>query len=151
MYTTAAVVRAALSDGTVNALLESRYTDDPTQREAIIIPLIETAVTEAAGTIDGYLMARYTVPLQPTPAVIGNLAKDMAIYNLMTRVGIDEDSRDKVLVDRNAAAIRFLEKVSKGEIMLSAQVPGSSKPASQYGGMVSASPAVFSRDKMKGL
>lgn len=151
MYVTVAKVREVLSDSTINLLLESRYTDDPDERESIILPLIESAIVEASGTIDGYLMAKYATPLQPTPAVIGNLSKDMAVYNLMTRVGIDENSRDKVLIDRNAAALKFLEKVSKGEILLSAGATTGSQTITQYGGMVSASPAIFSRDKMKGL
>jgi phage gp36-like protein len=152
MYVTTEKVRAAISESTANLLLESRYTDNANERESILLPLIDNAIVEATGTVEGYLMARYPLPLSPVPSVISNLTKDMAIYNLMTRVGIDESSRDKVLIDRNAAAIKFLEKVSKGEIMIGVpSTSGATSPSVSHVGMVSASPAVFSRDKMRGL
>lgn len=152
MYTTVEAVRAALSDSSVNLLMEGRYTEVPDEREAIILPLIQSAIEEASGTIDGYLMAKYPVPLQNAPKVLSNITKDMAIYNLLSRVGIEEDSRDKVIIDKQNGAIRFLEKVSKGEIQLataSVSTP-SDFPSSQPSSVQTATCAIFSRQSMKG-
>ncbi|CAH8720535.1 DUF1320 domain-containing protein [Paenibacillus melissococcoides] len=45
----------------------------------------------------GYLVKRYSVPLSRVPKVINKYAKDIAVYNLFSRIGIDEGEKEKKL------------------------------------------------------
>lgn len=84
---------------------------------------VEQAIADASSRIDGYLQARYPVPLQPVPQLIRSLCVDIAIYNLFARRGFDEESADKAVVTRYRDAIRLLEHIAAGKIQIGAQAP----------------------------
>ena len=76
--------------------------------------VIDAALADTDALIDGYLMPRYALPLTAIPALIITLAEAITIYKLYTFVAperIEADYRD---------AIKALEKISKGEVMISA-------------------------------
>ena len=53
--------------------------------------------------------------MSPVPAVIRKYSKDIAVYNLISRAGIDEGERENNYLTRYKNAIAFLTKVAKGE------------------------------------
>ncbi|MEB9894813.1 DUF1320 domain-containing protein [Bacillus cereus] len=137
-----------IKDDALNALIGDRYIEDEEQREELIAPIIEEAIADASGEIDGYLVKRYSVPLSRVPKVINKYAKDIAVYNLFSRIGIDEGEKEKNYLNRYNAAIRFLENVAKGIIDIGVS-DGSSKAATAFSAQ--SSPRLFSRASMRGL
>ncbi|OUM99981.1 MAG: hypothetical protein BAA04_01650 [Firmicutes bacterium ZCTH02-B6] len=84
---------------------------------------LEKAISDASGRIDGYLQARYPVPLNPVPRLIRSLCVDIAVYNLFARRGFDEESADKAVVTRYRDAIRLLEQIAAGKVRIGANTP----------------------------
>lgn len=79
-YCTRAEVREMLKDDTLNVLLGNEFIEDAVQRESRIAPIIDAAIDDADGEVDGYLAKRYPVPLLTPPKVINKYAKDIAVY-----------------------------------------------------------------------
>lgn len=150
MYVSTDDLRAAIKDDLLEGLL-GEYIEDEAAREAALLPLLTAAIEDADAEIDGYLNKRYPVPLAPAPRVIEKLAKDMALFNLMSRMGIDEGERENVVQTRYRNAIKFLEGVAKGilNIGLQAASQGAAPAAQEY--RISAPPRLFSRDSLKGM
>ena len=62
-YCTRDEVRAMLKEDAVSQILtDTDFIEDPEEREARIGPLIDEAIADADGEIDGYLAKRYAVP-----------------------------------------------------------------------------------------
>ncbi len=79
---------------------------------------ISEAVAQADADIDGYLGARYAVPLaEPIPAVIRKLSVDLAVYHLYSR-RLEEIPETRA--ERYKNALRMLEGIAKGLISLGA-------------------------------
>ena len=106
-YSTRAEVREMLKDDALNVIIGDTYEEDEVEREAKIGPIIDAAIEDADAEIDGYLAKRYRVPFDPVPRVLNKFSKDIAIYNLFSRIGIDEDSDQKNYLNRYNAAIKF--------------------------------------------
>ena len=86
--------------------------------------VIEAACDDVDDVVGGYLQGRYSWPMDPMPPVLRVYGSDLAVYSLFAGHGVDADSADKVVVDRYKDAIRYLEKVARGEIALvSAEEP----------------------------
>lgn len=119
------------------------------EREAKIATLCESAISDACAEIDGYLAKRYRVPFTKTPQVINKFAKDISVYNLVSRTGIDESDREKTFLNRYNAAIKFLLDVAKGIISIGVEEKGGSSEAAN-GFKMKSSGRVFSRDSMRG-
>lgn len=107
---------------------------------------VDQAIADADSTIDAYCQGRYPLPLEPVPSIIRRLSVDLAIYNLHSRRAVDEVP--KVRESRKADALRFLEKVAAGGILLGAATP---EPTASTQAAVASSPArIFSRDTLVG-
>ncbi|MBU5312225.1 DUF1320 domain-containing protein [Tissierella carlieri] len=132
----------------LNMIIGDEYIEDEAVREAKIIPIIEEAIGDADGEIDGYLVKRYPVPLSSIPKVINKFSKDIAVYNLFSRAGIDEGEKEKNYLNRYKAAVRFLENVAKGIVDIG--IIDNIKRANT-GFSVNSSSRLFSRDSMKGM
>ena len=111
-YCTADEVRAMIKPDALNMIIGDEYIEDEAEREAKIVPIIEEAISDADGEIDGYLAKRYPVPFTAIPKVINKFSKDIAVYNLFSRAGIDENEKEKNYLNRYKAAVRFLENVA---------------------------------------
>ncbi|BFH11094.1 hypothetical protein J6TS7_02940 [Paenibacillus dendritiformis] len=148
MYCTTVEVRGMIKDDALNALIGDRYIEDDEEREEMIAPIIEEAIGDACGEIDGYLVKRYSVPLSPVTKAINKFAKDIAVYNLFSRIGIDEGEKEKNYLNRYNAAIRFLENVAKGIIDIGVS-DGSSKAATAFSAQ--SNQRLFSRTTMRGF
>lgn len=148
MYCTTEEVRSSIKDDALNILIGDAYIDDPEERELLIVPIIVETIEDACGEIDGYLAKRYPIPLTTIPKVINKFAKDMAVYNLFSRKGIDESDKEKTILNRYNAAVRFLENVAKGIIDIGVS---DNKKKADTSFSAHSSTRRFSRDSMKGM
>ena len=140
MYSTIDDLKKAIPEATLLQL-----TDDDSLG-VIDEAKVTEAIAAADGEIDSYCAARYTVPFDPAPAIIGKYSVDIAIYNLYSRiVETIPDTRN----DRYKNAIRALEQIAKGVITLG-QVPAPPEKSSAAAEITS-STRLFTRDSMKGL
>lgn len=94
----------------------------------------QRALDDAKAEIDGYLAARYKLPLPTVPALLGRLACDIARYRLW------EDLASEEVRKRYEDARRLLENLSRGTVSLGlpadlpdAQRPGLSLAAAKTG------------------
>ena len=118
-----------IKDDMKNVIIGDEYIEDEQEREAKIATLCESAISDACAEIDGYLAKRYRVPFTKTPQVINKFAKDISVYNLVSRTGIDESDREKTFLNRYNAAIKFLLDVAKGIISIGVEEKGGSSEA----------------------
>ena len=151
MYSQIGEVRDLLKEDVLNTLIRNGYIENPEEQETLILPLIEQAIQDADGEIDGYLAKRYPVPLAPVPKVIGKFSKDMAVYNLFSRIGIDEQSAQKNYLNRYRAAIKFLELLAEGKVSLGVEGGNGPGEAAKTGFSIRSNPRLFSRDNLRGM
>lgn len=149
-YSARSEVRDMLKDDVLNAIIGDTFIEDPEEREAKVGPIIDAAITDADAEIDGYLAKRYAVPLSPPPQVINKFSKDIAVYNLFSRIGIDEGTDQKNYLNRYNAAVKFLTLVAEGKVSIGAQVDDP-KVAAATGFSVKSNKRLFSRDSLKGM
>lgn len=150
-YSTAEEVFSAIKESAYDALVGDELIEDPQERRERLQPFVEEAIEDADAEIDGYLAKRYSVPMSPIPRVLNKFSKDIAVYNLMSRIGIDESDRDKTYLNRYNAAVKFLEGVAKGTISIGTGEAGQTQEqAAQHGFRIEHSERLFSRESMKG-
>ena len=149
-YSTRAEVRSMVKDDALNAIIGDTFIEDPAEREELVAPIIDEAIADADGEIDGYLAKRYAVPISPAPKIINKCSKDIAVYNLFSRIGIDESTDQKTYLNRYNQAIKFLTLVAEGKVSLGAETDDPTTAAAT-GFSVKSTPRIFSRDKMKGM
>ena len=150
-YCNAADVRAMLKDDLINSLLGDQYIRDEEEREQRLLPLIEAAAEDAQAEIDGYLAKRYAVPLTRVPKVISKYAKDIAVYNLVSRIGVGtEADREQNDLERYKFALKFLQLAAAGTVSIGADSESPSA-ASATGFQMSGPQRIFSRDRMRGM
>lgn len=149
-YSTRAEVREMVKDDALNSIIGDTFVEEPAEREEKAGPIIDAAITDADAEIDGYLAKRYAVPFSPVPRVLNKFSKDIAVYNLFSRIGIDESSDQKTYLNRYNAAIKFLTLVAEGKVSIGA---GSEDPASaaSTGFSVKSNPRLFRREQMRGM
>lgn len=78
------------------------------------------ALAAASSEIDGYLGGRYRLPLNPAPNVLTVYACDIARYRLCGA----ESPETELILRRYELAIKFLERVAKGDITLGGMPDG---------------------------
>lgn len=150
-YSTRTEVREMIKDDALNAIIGDAFIEEPAQREELVAPIIDEAIADADGEIDGYLAKRYAVPLAPVPKVINKFSKDIAVYNLFSRIGIDEGTGEKTYLNRYNAAVKFLTLVAEGKVSIGADIDGDPASAAAAGFSIRSSPRLFSRNQMKGM
>ena len=148
-YCTAAEVLDMLKEDMLNVIIGDDYIENEDERIQAITPIVEQAIADADAEIDGYLAKRYKVPFGKTPQVINKFAKDIALYNMVSRKGVDENDREKTYLTRYNAAIAFLTKVAEGRISIGVS-ENNTEDAARIGFSMSKSPRLFSRGSMKG-
>ncbi|MBF0401885.1 MAG: DUF1320 family protein [Magnetococcales bacterium] len=109
-------VSGELMELTVSGGSRSAYTADEQTAADHCLSRMLFVLGEASLHMDSYLGSRYALPLaagtvgaNPLKTVCGDLA----------RHALDDDSTDKATAARHADAIRWLEKVAAGQILLS--------------------------------
>lgn len=120
---------------------------DAEERQERINSLTVRAIKDADAEINGYLSSRYTIPFKNPPAVLNKFGKDIAAYNMVSRIGIDEHERDKTFLTRYNAAVKFLLAVAEGKIELGVRNP---EQAARKSFQMKSSRRIFSRDSLRG-
>lgn len=147
-YCTVTEVLDMMKDDLVAAVLTDDYVEKDEAKEKIA-PMAEEAIQDASAEIDGYLAKRYNVPLKEIPAAIRKFSKDIAIYNLVSRIGIDENDRQKTILTRYNQAVSFLTKAANGTIQLGLSENDLQSQAAT-GFQISGNTRLFSRDSLRG-
>lgn len=151
-YSTRDEVREMLKDDALNTIIGDTFEEDEAEREAKIGPIIDMAIADADAEIDGYLAKRYRVPFSPVPRVLNKFSKDIAIYNLYSRIGIDESESEKNYLNRYNAAVKFLTLVAEGKVDISTGEDGDDPASAAATGFAQRSnPRLFSRAQMRGM
>lgn len=123
--------------------------DDEALRDNILL-LAGNAAEDAQAEIDGYLAKRYDVPFVHVPPVISKFAKDIALYNLVSRKGIDESDREKTYLTRYNSAVAYLTKVAEGKVDLDTGESHTTQMAAANGFSMKSEHRIFSRSSMRG-
>jgi phage gp36-like protein len=109
---------------------------------------LDEAISQADAEIDAYISRRYSVPVEPVPALLRKLSGDMAVYHLYSRT---VQSMPEVRRERYTDAVRRLEAIARGIAGLGiAEEPA---PAAQQSGAetnVTSGSQVFTRGSMEG-
>lgn len=124
-------------------------TDDMIPAQTIIAANVNKAISDAGEMIDGYLRARYALPLSPVPGLISTLACDIAVYRLYARKV--KLTPPEGVSERYKNALKQLEQIQKGGMTLG--VADTVTPESDMDGIsvnTSADDRIFTRDTMKG-
>ena len=117
--------------------------------------MIAGAIEDASAEINGYLLKKYSVSQLKKSKVINKFCKDIALYNMLSRSGNDENSRENNYYLRYKNAIKFLENVAKGIIEL--PIDNSTNNEEQevqnfkIGIKINSSKKVFGRNSLGGM
>lgn len=107
---------------------------------------IELAVTSAEELVDGFLRARYVLPLSPVPTIIRELTLNLVRYRLYARRP-EGPALPETVKDQHEGALAILKKIQTGEVTLG--VAQDSQPAPEAGAMkVSAPRKKFGTDTL---
>lgn len=111
---------------------------------AIDSGVVATAIAGAAAVIDGWLAARYRLPLDPPQPLVADIARAIAIYRLHSY------KPDEKIEAEYRDALRQLQALSQGTMRLTAA--GIEPPASgTSGARVTDRARPFTADTMTGL
>ncbi|MEW5885483.1 MAG: DUF1320 domain-containing protein [Pseudomonadota bacterium] len=99
---------------------------------------LERALDDASAEVSAYLAARYPLPLPAVPALLRNLACDMARYRLWRHAASEE------VRQRYDDARRLLEHLASGKLTLG--VPAAQAPRPSLAAARAGSAPVFGRD-----
>lgn len=149
-YCTVNEVESMIKDDMIAQLLGDGYIENQEEKKQRMRPVIENAVEDAEAEIDGYLNKRYPVPLKIVPGVINKFAKDITIYNLMARTGIDEGEREKTFLNRYRDAIKYLTLVSEGKADIGISI-NTSQGTAATGFKISTSDKLYGRNNLQGM
>ena len=105
--------------------------------------VVARALTDASLLIDGYLSGRYQLPIISPPALLGQLACDIARYHL------HDDMPTDAVTQRHKDALAHLKLISDGKIKL--QVAGIQTPESAADVRLEAPGQKFSRKTLGGF
>lgn len=117
--------------------------------------MIAGAIEDASAEINGYLLKKYSVSQLKKSKVINKFCKDIALYNMLSRSGNDENSRENNYYLRYKNAIKFLENVAKGSIELPIDNSTNSEEQEvqnfKIGIKINSSKKVFGRNSLGGM
>ncbi len=85
---------------------------------------LDAAIEEANSEIDGYVMGRYTLPLQTIPPFLVSIGCHIARYHACTQVIAENDP----IQNRYNNAVKCLKSIAKGEIGLGGAPAGETAP-----------------------
>lgn len=113
------VVPPDLLVATIGEADRSAWTPEQRAAADAAVVTLTAARDDAEQLIDGYLRARYPLPLAPVPPVLRKLARAITRYELH-RYRID---REHPIAVAYRDAVRLLEQISKGTVTLGADDP----------------------------
>lgn len=109
--------------------------------------IAQRALDDAAAEIDGYLAARYQLPLPTVPALLARIACDIARYLLWEDRASDEVRR------RYEDARKILESIARGTVSLGlpANLPPAAQPVLSLAAAKSGPAPAFGHEQMGGF
>lgn len=96
---------------------EMAQVTDRDSGQVIDTAVLGRALVDADAEIDGYLAARYSLPLATVPVVLVRIAADIARYRLFA------DRATEAVRKRYEDAVRDLKAISSGTIVIDGAVP----------------------------
>lgn len=121
-------------------------TDRDGSAGAIVRDVLDSALKDAMGDIDGYLGGRYRTPIFPAPPMLTRLACDLARYYLYDNRLDDSHPAAR----RYQAAVRLLEQLAAGRVPLGV-TRYNLEPDGTAGVEMDSEAAVFKRDRSRGF
>jgi phage gp36-like protein len=112
---------------------------------AIVVAVVDRALADADALIDGYLAARYQLPLAVTPALITDVAQAVALWKLHVTT-----PEDKIKLDYDAA-LKTLREIAQGLIRLPDAQGLEPASSGASGVIVTDRERPFTADNMKGF
>jgi phage gp36-like protein len=137
---TAEMLVAAAAAGSLAA-----FSVDEQAATAAALVVLQRAVQDADDTINGYISARYTLPIAPVPPGLARVACDLARFYLY------DDQVSEPIKDRHTAGMKWLADVSAGKVALGAEAESGVQPVSSAGAELITGETVWSRDRSKGF
>lgn len=131
-----------LSDIAAAASLDA-YTAEEVARANTALAVLQRALQDADDTINGYISARYTLPLLPVPAVLQRVACELARFYLY------DDQVTDLIKDRQASNMKWLAEVSRGTVSLGADAATGAQPVSSAGAELVTGDTIWKRDSSK--
>lgn len=119
------------------------YPAEAAERAQTALVVLQRALQDADDTINGYISARYTLPLAPVPAVLQRVACELARFYLY------DDQVTDPIKDRHAANVKWLGEVSKGTVSLGADAASGVQPVSSAGAELVTSAPVWKRENSR--
>lgn len=89
--------------------------DNPTREDVIDVSRFEAVSKDTDSLIDGYLRARYKLPLKTIPSFITQIAQDICAYRLYLRRPREIPEN---IVKNYEHAISNLKEIKKGNLLL---------------------------------
>ncbi len=106
--------------------------------------VVDETITYAQTLIDGYLLGRYTLPLQSVPEILRVMATDLSIYRLYSR-RFHTDMPDSIN-DKYKNSIRLLEQIQKGIVSLGIETAGTAPKLGEYRVNTTLKNRIFTRE-----
>lgn len=95
----------------------AQLTDDAAGA-SVSTPVLARAIADADAEIEGYLRARYVVPMAPVPEIVRRVSVDLTIFNLYSRRFNTDDGVPDAVQARWENAIKTLTRISSGAVTL---------------------------------
>ncbi len=102
--------------------------------------VLDRAIADSDGEIDGYLKPRFGAPLATVPKVLVRIACDITRYYLY------DDQATEHVAQRYKDAVAFLKGVAKGEISIGVDAAGASPDTGGDEVQMESGGRVFGRD-----
>jgi phage gp36-like protein len=121
--------------------------EDPTAT-TVNTTWLQQALDDSSAEIDGYIEARFALPLGDPPAVLNRLCTDIAMYRLQALRPLNDlaDARR-----RYDDATALLAKVAAGELTLGLAPDGKEPPVATDAEALEGPRRVFTRRRLKGF
>lgn len=119
---------------------EVRQLTDRTNTGAIDSTVVDQVLADASEEMDGYIGARYQLPLATTPTVLVRVCADIARYQLYI------DQPPDQVAQRYKDAVTFLTQISKGTVTLG--LPSSQQEPSAGAAQTQTPQRVFTRQSI---
>lgn len=98
---------------------------DHSHTDSIDDDVVSRALADADAEINGYLAARYTLPLTDTPPLVKRLACEIAYYLLFRALPTE------LAADRYTKAVAVLKGLSNGTVSLGLNSTGTGEPGTE--------------------
>jgi phage gp36-like protein len=121
-----------------------QLTDRTNSTGAIVEAVAERALRDATAEIDGYLAARYALPLVSVPSILVRVNADIARYYLY------DDHAPELVSQRYKSAVDWLQRVSEGKVSPGIAEDGSA-PETSDGAEMQSGGRVWDRNSSTGF